>query len=97
MAHATLVTVQQMTALLRHNSAVDKSRRCGRRVPSVPQELKSADKILRSVHSAARHAYGTSDEREAMTQTIVAYCQVRPLYQFVMDHTQFSTNLYKFI
>jgi hypothetical protein len=76
MSSATTITVQQMTALMQHNHDSDKSRRCGRGVPELPESLQSADKVLRSVHAAARNTYATKEEREAMSKQVTSYCQV---------------------
>jgi hypothetical protein len=73
---ASTVTLQEMTALMIYNNNADKARRCGRRVPDVPQNLNSADKVYRSVETAGSHSFGSNGERKIMTKSVEGYCQV---------------------
>jgi hypothetical protein len=73
---ASTITLQEMTALMKYNYNTSVARRCGRGIPDIPQQLKSADRVLKSVESAASHGFGTNGEREDMTKTVVAFCQV---------------------
>jgi hypothetical protein len=54
-----------------------KARRSGKRLPVLPDELKSANNVLKSIESAASHAFGTKEERQGMKHTVDAYCHVR--------------------
>lgn len=73
---ASTITLQEMTALMHYNHNADVARRCGRGVPDIPQQLMSANRVLRSVESVASHGFGTKSEREDMTKSVVGYCQV---------------------
>jgi hypothetical protein len=75
-ADAVEVTKEQMIALLNHNKEVKKALRSGRICPHIPDDLKNARRVLRSVESVASSTYGTEEERLKMRAIVHGYTQV---------------------
>jgi hypothetical protein len=75
-AEAADVTEAQMIALSNFTLATDKARRAGKEVPKPPEALKGAMMVMQSVQAAARHTYGSREERMNMRNTIYGYCNV---------------------
>jgi hypothetical protein len=77
LSDAVSISEAQMVSLINYNAATMKARRSGKRLPVLPDELKSANNVLKSIESAASHAFGTKEERQGMKHTVDAYCHVR--------------------
>jgi hypothetical protein len=75
-ADAIEVTKEQMIALVQYNKEVKKSLRCGRKIPMLPDNLRSANRVLRSVENVASSTYGTEEERLEMKGIVHGYTQV---------------------